>query len=283
MDRSDPFSDFGLYQPSRPVRWLIDLARSTSHISGLYLVSSGARKLALALIGETPVDYDFEGLKVRFRPNGNTAEKRALLNPARFDAAELSYLKTTLPVGGVFLDIGANAGLYGLTAAKALGPGGRVLAFEPNPAVLTRLAFNVAQNPPDGTPAIAPITIVDKAVTDHNGPIRFARPSGNLGEGQVVDEGDDGEDVVTLEGRTLFDCLQDLDIQAVSGLKIDIEGHELPALSHFFGTAPESLLPGFVIIERGSPDHWAPLAALLQTKGYRQHASCHMNEIWERI
>ncbi|MDS4020242.1 MAG: FkbM family methyltransferase [Candidatus Competibacter sp.] len=48
--------------------------------------------------------------------------------------------------GGVAVDIGANIGAHTLTLAKALGPSGTVLAFEPNPLVRSVLERNIALN-----------------------------------------------------------------------------------------------------------------------------------------
>lgn len=133
---------FGACHPAPSLTRKIEWARRASFLRGLYLLSSLMRKSALRTIGGGSVDYDFRGMNVRFRPNGNTAEKRALLNPARFDPMELAFIEANLPPGGIFLDIGANVGLYSLVAAKSSGSRGRVLAFEANPPVMERLAFN---------------------------------------------------------------------------------------------------------------------------------------------
>lgn len=272
---------FGSCRPDARLTRKIEWARRASFSRGLYLASSLMRKLALRTIGGSRVDYDFRGMNVRFRPNGNTAEKRALLNPFRFDPEELAFIETSLPAGGVFLDIGANVGLYSLVAAKAAGRDGRVLAFEANPPVMQRLAFNVASNPPDET-GLARIDLIGKAVTGENGPVTFAPPEGNLGEGRVLNDGETQDGSFTVEGIRLEDCLADYGITHTDIMKIDIEGHELHALEPFLTKAPASLHPTFMIVERGSEDHWQPLAALFRTAGYEPHTSCHMNEIWQK-
>lgn len=277
---SHPESDpFGALHPTVTLKRHIDWARSTSFSRPLYLLSSALRKLALRSIGDQAVDYEFRGLNVRFRPKGNTAEKRALLNPARFDTEELAFIEQKLPRGGIFLDIGANAGLYGLVAAKTAGPDGRVLAFEPNPPVMERLAFNIANNPPE-TSGIAPIKAVAKAVTAENGPVTFAPPVKNLGEGRVLTGAEHNDGSFSVEGVKLADCLAEHGITRTDMMKIDIEGHEIQALKPFLKDAPASLHPRQIIIERGDDDHWQPLASLLQDTGYGWIKSCHMNEIW---
>ncbi len=279
--RETPRTAYGACHPDPSLMRKIEWARRTSHSRRLYLISSLMRKSALRVIGSGSVDYDFRGMKVRFRPNGNTAEKRALLNPARFDATELAFIEANLPVGGVFLDIGANVGLYSLVAAKTSGPQGRILAFEANPPVMARLAFNVTSNPPDET-GLATIDLIGKAVTGENGPVTFAPPTGNLGEGRVLDEGETQDGSFTVEGVRLEDCLATFGIIHTDIMKIDIEGHELQALEPFLTKAPASQHPTFMIVERGSEEHWQPLAALFRTAGYEPHKSCHMNEIWQK-
>jgi len=272
--------------PSRsqiPGGWLdlvIRSARWTSYHRQLYLISSGLRRIALANLKANAVDYEFRGMNVRFHPNGNLAEKRALLNPARFDADELAFIEEKLPVGGVFLDIGANVGLYALVAAKATGREGRVLAFEPNPPVMERLTFNIAANPP-ATSGLAPIEAIAKAVTGENGPVIFAPPPPNLGEGRVLTGDEHEEGSFSVEGIRLEDCLSVHAITRTDMMKVDIEGHEIHALEPFFTGAPRALHPRHIIIERGDDAHWAPLASLLQKSGYKQFKSTHMNEIWE--
>lgn len=48
--------------------------------------------------------------------------------------------------GDVIVDAGANVGFYTLYGARAVGPKGRVYAFEPNPEVFELLKRNAAQN-----------------------------------------------------------------------------------------------------------------------------------------
>src|SRR3954469_15193830 len=48
--------------------------------------------------------------------------------------------------GDTCLDIGANIGMLALLAAWAVGPRGRVIAFEPNPDVYARLAWHISEN-----------------------------------------------------------------------------------------------------------------------------------------
>lgn len=53
--------------------------------------------------------------------------------------------RSHLRPGCCFVDIGANVGYFSLLAASIVGPSGCVLAFEPNPAIRSKLLSNIAK------------------------------------------------------------------------------------------------------------------------------------------
>lgn len=59
---------------------------------------------------------------------------------------ELEHLERFLDDEGVFVDVGANTGIYTLKAAKHFGENGLVIAVEPFPEVLATLWHSVQQN-----------------------------------------------------------------------------------------------------------------------------------------
>ena len=58
----------------------------------------------------------------------------------------LSGVLSRLRTGDVFLDVGSNLGLFTVFAAKAVGPGGTVVAFEPETVAHNRLTGNIRLN-----------------------------------------------------------------------------------------------------------------------------------------
>jgi FkbM family methyltransferase len=56
------------------------------------------------------------------------------------------YLERFLRPGMIFIDVGAHVGKYVLLAARAVGPGGEVHAFEPNHLAFDLLVANVRLN-----------------------------------------------------------------------------------------------------------------------------------------
>lgn len=57
---------------------------------------------------------------------------------------EIDLLRQLCPVGGIFLDVGANIGTHTVALAKHVGRAGFVYAFEPQRIVFQALAANVA-------------------------------------------------------------------------------------------------------------------------------------------
>ena len=64
----------------------------------------------------------------------------------QFEPETRCFLDAYLRSGDVFLDIGANVGLYTIAAARIVGTGGEVHAFEPCTQTFSRLTENVRLN-----------------------------------------------------------------------------------------------------------------------------------------
>ena len=64
----------------------------------------------------------------------------------RFEWRELQFLEAYLKPGDVFVDVGANIGLYSLVASRIVGNKGWVFAFEPCAKTSQRLAENLELN-----------------------------------------------------------------------------------------------------------------------------------------
>jgi FkbM family methyltransferase len=64
----------------------------------------------------------------------------------RFESRERQFLNAFLKPGDVFVDIGANIGLFSLIAASCVGDSGKVYAFEPTEKVFSKLRENIRLN-----------------------------------------------------------------------------------------------------------------------------------------
>ena len=64
----------------------------------------------------------------------------------RFEADERDFVRRYLRAGDLFIDVGANIGLFTLIGAGAVGPQGKVYALEPTSVTYGRLVHNVNHN-----------------------------------------------------------------------------------------------------------------------------------------
>jgi len=171
----------------------------------------------------------------------------------------------------VFVDIGANVGIYTLYAATRMDAGGRIVAFEPMPEAYRRLRFNIDATRAQRT-AWPRIDVVPEAVSDRDGICELALDAGNLGGNSIAESARfsraGSAQTLSIACRPLLSTLQALGLTRVDALKIDIEGGEDRALVPFLTTAPVSLLPRRIVLEN-SDDLWRlDLRGALAARGY---------------
>ena len=128
------------------------------------------------------------------------------------------------PPGGTVMDVGANLGDWTLPMAKAVGPAGRVFAFEPIPFVAESVRKTLRIN------GFSNAAVVETALSDSQGEAPFSvihdenealniRCSGfgidDLGGFQIT------VSMTTLDAFAEAEKLERLDF-----IKVDVEGHE---------------------------------------------------------
>ncbi|MEQ8971682.1 MAG: FkbM family methyltransferase [Coleofasciculus sp. C1-SOL-03] len=69
-----------------------------------------------------------------------------LIHSGSFECKERQFLNAFLRPGDIFVDVGANIGLFTLIAAQRVGKSGSVYAFEPYTKTYNRLLINVQLN-----------------------------------------------------------------------------------------------------------------------------------------
>jgi FkbM family methyltransferase len=124
---------------------------------------------------------------------------------------------------GAFFDVGANSGFYSLVAAQVSRR--RVVAFEPLPAALERLARNLDLNRLAGR-----VEVVPAAVGDHDGEAKLYVPesSGVLETSASMDASfkERHAEVLRVQLRSLDSYRRQLGGIPVGVVKIDVEGFE---------------------------------------------------------
>jgi FkbM family methyltransferase len=136
-----------------------------------------------------------------------------------YEADTQSVLLTLLRPGDVLVEIGATVGMATLTGARAVGPSGHVIAFEPNPQVATVLAESVRRN------RLNNVTIRTAAFGRDPGRLPFFIPVSNHGEGSL------GTDFGERTGRRIeVDVVGPeslANLTSCTMIKIDVEGFEV--------------------------------------------------------
>jgi FkbM family methyltransferase len=140
----------------------------------------------------------------------------------------LHQILTSLKEGEVFLDIGANIGLFSLIASRKVGNSGLVIAIEPSRREFVRLLTSIEWN---NAANIIPFKIAasDKQgfeklsiATEHSGRNSFSLE--NCGDHRAK-----FEVVPSLPIDRLIDCCASG--KEVAACKIDVEGFEMKVLS----------------------------------------------------
>lgn len=175
-----------------------------------------------------------------------------------FEAAQIDYLLSRMAAAraDVFLDVGANFGLYSVLAAQRRAAS-RVIAIEPDRRSLAQLGANLLLNG-----LIDRVEVVAKAASDRGGVRNFipaaATSTGQsrLGEGPgAIDvEAIRLDDLVSSSGRTVF-------------AKIDVEGHEREIIAGMATLLASNRV--FLQIESFAPNAEA-LAQDMATRGFAQ-------------
>lgn len=138
-------------------------------------------------------------------------------------------IRTNLPRGGTFWDVGANIGWFSMYAATLTSRSGSVLSFEPSPEVVKLLRRNAAAYPK--------IQVFDCAIGSTNGTKTFAAQgtssAASLVESvtQINSRHQPGEPIqqIPVSVRTLDEIAYETG-SIPDLIKIDIEGYELEAL-----------------------------------------------------
>jgi len=173
-----------------------------------------------------------------------------LLGERIWEPSETAAFLTHAREGMCVFDVGANIGYYTLLAARAVGPSGRVYAFEPEPHNYELLTRNVAEN---GFTNVRP---VNAAVSNRAGVVRLHLDDANFGAHSFQ-----ADSVRTSSGRSvevktvLLDGFADEARAFEAGVlvKVDVQGAEglvveggrrllaLPKVTAFMEFWPEAL------------------------------------------
>ena len=175
-----------------------------------------------------PVEFRwYDGLRVKLLLGNDMS--LCLYVGGSFEPNEFVFLQAVLKPGMVFLDGGANDGLYSLFAARRVGPSGVVVAVEPSKREYERLVANLGLNRLAG---VRPLKVA----------LGRERGSGMLA---IAEEGHEGQNTIgarvsnptvqttrheTVRVETIDELVGGEGLKRLDFVKLDVEGSEVDVL-----------------------------------------------------
>jgi FkbM family methyltransferase len=191
---------------------------------------------------------------------------RSLWTTGVFDLAVSEVLFRLTERGDLVIDAGANIGYMTLLAAVRSGPGGRVVAFEPNPHVARWLMQNIEAAGQEY--AIAAVEVRTCALGSESGTAHLVLPdssAANEGLARIASLEDvirDG-DSVPVPVERLDDVIGN---RTVGLMKVDVEGHEEHVLRGAASLLGSHRIRHIVFEEHHGPG--SPAMKMLSAAGY---------------
>jgi FkbM family methyltransferase len=143
-----------------------------------------------------------------------------------YDLEELAVVQKLFKGSGTFIDCGANLGVYSMFAANQIRRNDCVIGIEPNPSIFKRFVRNVEINRFESF-----VQTRQAAISSERGSAILEIPTYTHTMASLNHEAaaNAGADIEKREVPlvTIDDLAKD---RLIEGMKIDIEGHELPAL-----------------------------------------------------
>jgi FkbM family methyltransferase len=189
-------------------------------------------------------------------PRGDTYVGRSLAVYGEYGELEMAQLAQLLRRGDVVVEAGANIGALTLPIARAVGPHGRVHAFEPQAPLFQMLCANLALNGVMNVDA-QPIAVGAK-------PGRVAMPA--LDYGAAFNFGGVALDPAA-PGDVAMIAVDQLKLAQLRLLKADVEGMEADVVTGARETIKR--LRPILYLENDRADKSPGLIQLVQSLGYR--------------
>ena len=173
-----------------------------------------------------------------------------------YSESEAALFAQILRPGSIVIEAGANIGALSVPIARAVGPAGRVIAYEPQAALATLLVRNLADN------GLAHAEVRRAALGAHPGTIRVPPLDYQAGAnfGGVALGGEAG-DVVPV------DTIDALALARLDFVKIDVEGMEIDVLAG--GTATIRSRQPVLYVENDRVERSRELITMVLDLGYR--------------
>ena len=166
-----------------------------------------------------PNYIEVEGFKL-YLHKGEDLLSDSLLISKEYEPIETKTIKGLVKEGDAVVDAGANIGYYTVLLSRAVGPSGKVYAFEPGQECFDLLKKNVEEN------GCKNVCLINKALSNKEGDIKFYVNEKDKASSSMLEETSRLGAEVIVNGTTLDKEI----IGEVDFMKMDIEGAELDGL-----------------------------------------------------
>jgi FkbM family methyltransferase len=200
------------------------------------------------------------GVRVRVPAKLDELTPYVLLEQEDWFEDEIRFVRHLVKPGMRCLDIGANYGIFSLTMAKRVAPGGRVWSFEPTPDTARYLSESLAEN------GLHNVTLAHMALSRTTGTAKLVTHDDSE-HNYLTDNVANGDRFEMVDVKRLDEVASELDIGSIDFVKMDAEGAEIAILEGGEGFfASESPVLMFEIKNQEGMN-WALLDAL-NARGY---------------
>jgi len=181
----------------------------------------------------------------------------------------IDWLRQYVLPGEVFLDVGANIGLYSLVAAKRVGAGGRVFSIEPHAVNVISLMQNIAANNLQDR-----INVICTALHNSSGVFEFnyysLEPGSAMSQLGETKDGYEQDFVPVMKELKLATSIDDLvarqSMPPPNHVKIDVDGNERLVIEGMMNLLQSPARPRSVQVEVNKRDRDELFALFTQAR-----------------
>lgn len=168
--------------------------------------------------------YEFQpGLWMQL--NARDMIPQTILLEGKWDPPLTEFIENNLTKGQTFIDIGAHVGYFSLLAARRVGPTGKVLAIDANPAAITQLEQNVARS------NLSNVIVEHTACGGSEGSVTLYYSSESNSSMASLSGANAGTDVkIEVKCTTIDHLIRKNALDRADLIKIDVEGAEMTVL-----------------------------------------------------
>lgn len=188
----------------------------------------------------------------------------------RNENKEIDFIVKNSKDNSVFIDIGANMGLYTqIVAFKNYNfKNIKIISIDANPWNILRIKNNLKLLEKKIPNIFSIVKVKNCALADKNYKINLDFSEG-LATG--VTSNKKSANSIEVNCKKLIDIIQEERLTFVSNLKIDIEGYEDKVLINFFESSEVNLYPKNIILEHSNQNFWkVNLLKYLSDIGYKE-------------